>query len=161
MSRQLNCRKCGNKHFPPTGSHCSQESNKTSGDTNAVTSLLDWLKNSLEAINKRLEVSEGSRLPDSSVIQSDVSSESTTEVLRQDSALAEKVQQRLATLNIPGSKNKADDHPKTAKGKTSGDDLRLKGTFLGPTFTSIEDQNAAQRDTKSCLCQNLYSDIFV
>ena len=38
----------------------------------------------------------------------------------QDSALAEKVQQRLAALNIPGSNNEADDPPKTAKGKPSG-----------------------------------------
>ena len=133
--RQLNCKKCGKKHFPPTGARCSQESNTTGGDTNAVTSLLDGLKNSLEAINKRLEVLEGNRLSDSSVFQSDVSSEATTEVLRQDSALAEKVQQRLAMLNFPGSKNKADDPPKTTSGATkTADDLQVKKDIPWPHF---------------------------
>lgn len=146
MSRLLNCKTCGSKHSPPTGRRCTKSANINSNNPD-LSSVLGSLTSTLDTLSKRLDKLEGQHnevIPpqqdaDSNADADEAATSATLDTLKQDAGLAEKVQKRLAELDLPGPSTGNTAATNNSKGKTSGatktaDDLHVRRDILWPHF---------------------------
>ena len=151
-TRRRLCRKCGDRHSPPTGQRCSRdeqadETNSDLGgaDQGGVMAILTDLKKSMESMASRLEkLEEGPCQQRSSTPHASANNDlehQTANSLRQDADIARRVRLRLEELNVPGACSGEDrNRPITSnKGKTTGstrtaDDLHVQKDVTWPHF---------------------------